>query len=278
MKIQSDIFETTKLTGNSQLKNILSSFKSFLHKYSVLIVFILIWELLPIMGLVNPLYVPPPTEIAGNMWSLTVDGELPIATLYTFFNVMVGLALAVLIALPLGLLLGGFFKKFEKATNPIIRLVEQGNPLTLYHLFVLLIGVTELSTVIVVYWAAQWPILNNTVTGARNVDPVLIKVGKDAGLSKSDIFWKIQLPAATPTIFTGLRLGVLFGFLILMGVEMMGMGSGVGLGYFIMSSQMEMIIPRMWAGIVTLALLTITINLVLIKIEKHLTRWKDDSY
>jgi NitT/TauT family transport system permease protein len=212
------------------------------------------------------------------MWNLSIDGELPIATLYTFSNVMVGIAVAVLVAIPLGLLLGGFFKKFEKATNPLIKLVEQGNPLTLYHLFVLLIGITQLSTIIVVYWAAQWPILNNTVTGARNVDPVLIKVGRDAGLNKFDIFWKIQLPAATPMIFTGIRVGVLFGFLILMGVEMMGMGSGVGLGYFIMSSQMEMIIPRMWAGIVTLALLTITINLVLIRIENHLTQWKNDSY
>ena len=100
-------------------------------------------------------------------------------------------------------------------------------------------------------------------------------MGRASGLGKFDIFWKIQLPAALPTLFTGIRLGVIFAFLILLGVEMMGMSSGNGLGYYIMETQMAGMIPQMWAAIVTLAILTISINLALLQIEKHLTKWKN---
>lgn len=266
-------------TSNSMFLNIFNAFKSLSHKYIAIIIFLIIWEILPVIGVFNPLFIPPPSTIAVEMWNLTINGVLPVATLYTFSRVLVGIGFALLIAIPLGFLLGGFFENFENATNPLIKLWEQGNPLTIFHLFVLLVGLTELSTIIVVYWAAQWPMLNNTVTGVKNVDPVLVKVAKAAGLSKFDIFWKIQLPASLPTVFTGIRLGVIFAFLILMGVEMMGMSSGVGLGYFIVSAQMATMIPRMWAGIVAMWLLCIAINYGIVLIEKHFTKWKNyESY
>jgi len=272
--------KTEELTGtlkpdNSLFLNIISSVKSILHNYLAIIIFLFIWEILPTIGVVNPLFIPTPSTIAVQMYSLTIDGTLPINTLATFSRVLVGLGFALLVAVPIGFILGGLFKNFEKALNPLIRVIEQGNPLTLFHVFVLFIGVAELSTLFVVYWAAQWPILNNTISGARNIDPVLVKVGRAAGLGKFDIFWKIQLPAALPTLFTGIRLGVIFAFLILLGVEMMGMSSGNGLGYYIMETQMAGMIPQMWAAIVTLAILTISINLALLQIEKHLTKWKN---
>jgi NitT/TauT family transport system permease protein len=276
MKSEDNIKEITGTLkpDNSLFSNIIHSFKSLLHSYLAIIIFLLIWEILPTIGVLNPLFIPTPSTIAIQIYSLTLDGTLPIATLATFSRVLVGLGLALLVAVPIGFLLGGLFKNFERVLNPLIRVIEQGNPLTLFHVFVLFIGVAELSTLFVVYWAAQWPILNNTVSGARNIDPVLVKVGRAAGLGKFDIFWKIQLPAALPILFTGIRLGVIFAFLILLGVEMMGMSSGNGLGYYIMETQMAGMIPQMWAAIVTLAILTISINLALLEIEKRLTKWK----
>ena len=261
--------------GNPLFLNIISSVKSILQKYLAIIIFLVIWQILPTIDVLNPLFIPTPSTIAVQMYNLTLDGTLPIATLATFSRVLLSLGLALLVAVPIGFILGGLFKNFEKALNPLIKVIEQGNPLTLFHVAVLFIGVVELSTLFVVYWAAQWPILNNTISGARNIDPVLVKVGRAAGLGKFDIFWKIQLPAALPTLFTGIRLGVIFAFLILLGVEMMGMSSGNGLGYYIMETQMAGMIPQMWAAIVTLAILTISINLALLQIEKHLTKWKN---
>jgi NitT/TauT family transport system permease protein len=278
MRSEDKVKEITRALkpDNSLFSNIISSMKSLLHNYSAIIIFLIIWEILPTVGILNPLFIPTPSTIAIQIYNLTLDGTLPIATLATFSRVLVGLGFALLVAIPIGFLLGGLFKNFERALNPLIRVIEQGNPLTLFHVFVLFIGIAELSTLFVVYWAAQWPILNNTVTGARNIDPILVKVGRDAGLGKFDIFWKIQLPAALPTVFTGIRLGVIFAFLILLGVEMMGMSSGNGLGYYIMETQMAGLIPQMWAAIVTLAILTISINLALLRIEKRVTKWKTD--
>ncbi len=278
MKSRNDVVEATETlkSDNSQFLYVFKTIKSLFHSYVAIIIFLIIWEILPSMGIINPTFVPTPSTIAVQMWNLTLDGTLPIATLFTFSRVIEGMILAIVIAIPIGFLLGGMYKNFEKATNPLIRIIEQVNPLKLFHVFVLFLGVAEFSTILVVYWAAQWPILNNTVTGVRNVDPVLIKAGKVAGLDNFDIFWKIQLPAALPTMFTGIRLAVIFAFIILLGVEMMGMSDGSGLGYYIMDTQMAGLIPQMWAGIVTLALLTISINLALLQVEKHLTKWKND--
>ena len=281
MKSRIEVIES-EIKSNSRFNDIrkvldIKLFTSLIHKWAAILIFLIIWELAPLLGWINPLYIPPPTTIAVEMWNLTITGVLPIATLSTFARVFAGIGIAIIVALPLGYLLGGYFKNFEKVSNPVVKLLEQGNPLSLFHLFVLLVGLTELSTIIVVYWAAQFPMLNNTTTAMKNVDPVLIKVGKVSGLNKFDLFWKILLPASLPTVFTGIRLGVVFAFLILMGVEMMGMSSGVGLGYLIMTAQMATMIPRMWAGIVTMSLLCIAINYALLRLEKHFTKWKQDN-
>ena len=281
MKSRIEVIES-EIKSNSRFNDIrkvldIKLFTSLIHKWAAILIFLIIWEVAPLFGWINPLYIPPPTTIAVEMWNLTITGVLPIATLSTFARVFAGIGIAIIVALPLGYLLGGYFKNFEKVSNPVVKLLEQGNPLSLFHLFVLLVGLTELSTIIVVYWAAQFPMLNNTTTAMKNVDPVLIKVGKVSGLNKFDLFWKILLPASLPTVFTGIRLGVVFAFLILMGVEMMGMSSGVGLGYLIMTAQMATMIPRMWAGIVTMSLLCIAINYALLRLEKHFTKWKQDN-
>jgi ABC-type nitrate/sulfonate/bicarbonate transport system permease component len=134
---------------------------------------------------------------------------------------------------------------------------------------ILLTLFNELSTILVIYWAAQWPILNNTASGAKNVNPIYIKVAKAAKIDNFDIFWKIQLRSSLPNIFTGLRLGVLFGFLISFGVEMMGMTTGKGLGYFIMQSQMNGQTPYIWVGITTMTILSLLITLSINQTEKY---------
>jgi NitT/TauT family transport system permease protein len=267
-----------QLFKNSKHSDGTSLLKSILHKYIAIIIFLILWEIFPIIGIFNPLFIPPPSVVFLTMGKLIIDGTLIVATLYTFMRVILGITMAILIAIPLGFLLGGFFKKFEESINPVIKIIEQFNPLTLFHLFIIFVALTDFSTVMVVYWAAQWPILNNTVTGSKNVDISLIKVGKASNLDKFDIFWKIQVPASIPTILGGIRLGVIFALLIVMGVEMMGMNTSTGLGYFIMTTQMYGLTSEMWAGIVTMTLLGIVINLGLLKIEKYLSPWKKRSY
>lgn len=237
-------------------------------------IFILAWQILPTLGLVNPIFIPTPTTIVSEMATLASDGTLQYNTLVSLWRVFAGFGIAMAVALPLGFLLGGFFKNFEKAVNPLLQLLSQANPFTLFPIFIVFLGIGELSKISIIYWVAQWPILMNTITGISNVDPVLVKMARSAGLGKIAIFTKVLIPASLPTVFAGIRMGAVFAFFMLIGAEILG--STAGLGHMIMQAQMVMQIPKMWAGIVTVALLGFIVNYFLLYLEKRVSTWKQD--
>lgn len=261
----------------SVLSTLLPVLKNLFHKGAAIFIFLLIWQLLSMAGFFNSNYISSPITIAVTMWDLTVDGIIIISTIFTLTRVFFALGVALSVAIPLGFLLGGFFKDFEKPVIPLIVFFAQINALTLFHFFILLGGLGEIPTILTIAWAAQWPILFNTITGTKNVNPNFIKYGRAIGLQDFDIFWKVQVPGSLPTIFSGIRLAVIMAFLALFGVEMMGMSSGTGLGYLIVQSEMFGMIPRMWAGIVTMTVLAIVINYFVLRIENHLTKWKTNN-
>ncbi|MDP3441515.1 MAG: ABC transporter permease [Ignavibacteria bacterium] len=277
MKSSREVIEIAH--GNSS-KQVLSAFfdalKNIAHKWLAIFIFLIIWELLCLTGFFNPNFISSPIEVALTMWDLTLNGILIVSTLFTITRIFFALGVALLVAIPLGFLLGGFFKGFEKPIIPLILFFAQINALTLFHFFILLGGLGEIPTILTIAWAAQWPILFNTISGTKDVSPSFIKIARSVGLEKLDIFWKVQVPASLPTIFSGIRLAVILAFLALMGVEMMGMSSGNGLGYFIIQAEMQGIVPRMWAGVVTMTLLAIALNYAVLRIENHLTKWKTD--
>lgn len=275
MKSRNDLSIVGISSDKKDSFDILGFFKSITHKWIAIIVFIILWQILPTLGLVNEIFIPTPTTIAATGWDMILSGVLPIDIAVSLWRVLAGFFLALAVALPLGFLLGGFFKNFEKAIDPLLQVFGQANPFTLLPVFIIFLGIGELSKIAIIFWVTQWPILFNTVTGIKNVDPVLVKVGQATGLGKLDIFKKILLPASLPTVFTGIRMGAVFAFFMLIGAEMIGSTSG--LGFMIMQAQMVMQIPKMWVGIVTVAILGLILNYVILTIEKRLTRWKEDT-
>ena len=276
MKSETELFDTSGSPSSKRFSINLGSFlKNITHKYVAILIFLILWEILPTIGLVNQIFIPTPTEIAAQMWQLILDGTLIEDTLVSLYRVLAGFGIALLVALPLGFLLGGFFKNFEKAVDPLLQVLGQANPFTLLPIFIVFLGIGELSKIAIIFWVTQWPVLFNTVTGIKNVDPVLVKVARTAGLGKFDVFKKVLIPASLPTVFTGLRMGAVFAWFMLIGAEMIGSTSG--LGFLIMQSQMVMNIPSMWAGIVTVALLGLLMNYSILFIEHRLTSWKQET-
>lgn len=253
--------------------DIIDLLKSYFQRLIAIIIFLLIWEIAPRIGLVNILFISPPSVIFSSMVDLILSGELITQTVASLIRVVTGFGLALLIALPLGFLLGGWFKEIEKSVNPLLQVLGQANPFTLFPVFMALLGIGEISKIAIIYWVCQWPILFNTVTGIKNVDPLLVKMARTAGLSKLEMFWKVLLPASLPTVFTGIRMGASFAFFMLIGAEMIGAHSG--LGFMIIQAQTTFQIPKMYAGIVTVALLGIVINYAMLELEKRSVGWKE---
>ena len=265
---------SSKSPYKSSAFDIVTLLKSYFNQSMAIIVFLLIWEAAPRLGLVNILFISPPSVVFTSLANLILSGELIHHTVSSLIRVSTGFGLALLVALPLGFLLGGWFKGFETSVNPLLQILGQANPFTLFPVFMALLGIGEISKIAIIYWVCQWPVLFNTITGIKNVDPLLVKVARTAGLSKLEMFWKVLLPASLPTVFAGIRMGAAFSFFMLIGAEMIGTHSG--LGFMIIQAQATFQIPKMYAGIVTVALLGIVINLIMQELEKRSMKWKEN--
>lgn len=240
---------------------------------------LLAWHVTSTNGLLNATVFPAPYGLAAETVDLLLSGELWEHTVVSMGRIIAGLLLSISIALPLGFLLGGLFKTFGTAVNPLVQLFSQANPFTLWPLFILLLGLGEGSKVAMVMWVAIWPILFGTVAGTRNVDPLLVKMARSLGLNKPQLFTKIMIPAAAPLIFANLRFAALLSFFVLVGAEMLGSHSG--LGYLIFTSCPFHTVPpdleKMWVGIAMVALLGFLTDNLILQLEKRLSGWKEEA-
>jgi NitT/TauT family transport system permease protein len=185
---------------------------------------------------------------------------------------LTGFALAAVIGVALGLLLGASARGRRWLSAPL-EFFRQVPPLAILPALLLILGIGFRAQVAMVIWAAVWPIMLNTINGCRQVDPTLIKAARAYGARQRHIFMKVILPSALPNISTGLRLGGTYSLLVLVGAEMVGAQSGIG--YLILNSQYNLRVPDMYAGIITLAILGLVLNIVLIRFETRMSRWRD---
>jgi NitT/TauT family transport system permease protein len=235
------------------------------------VVFLLLWELLPRYGPLDPVFVPPLSEVIGAWWTLLTTGVLAEHTAASLQRSAIGFLLAVAIGVPLGLLLG-WYERLADLLDPLLELFRNTAPLALLPVFVLILGLGETSKVSLILYACLWPILLNTVSGVRHVDPLLVKSARSLALGPKALFTKVILPAALPSVFTGIRLAAAFSILILIAAELVG--AKAGLGYLINYSQSNFQIPNMYAGIVTISVIGVGLNMLLIRIERRLTGWQ----
>jgi NitT/TauT family transport system permease protein len=184
-----------------------------------------------------------------------------------------GFAIAAVTAIPLGFLVG-WFKTFEKYMGPLLQTMRQLPNLALFPIFIMLFGIGEISKILIIAVTCFWSIFLNTVSGVMNIEPLLIKSARSMGLSHSEMFKKVILPAAAPSIFTGFRYAGTVALTILVAAEMIGATSGLGI--FILISDARFARSEMYATIMALTILGVMINYILVVMEKRATRWKED--
>jgi NitT/TauT family transport system permease protein len=179
--------------------------------------------------------IPPPSEVAIELYDLTFGGIYDDAysqTLLTHLfaslsRVYGGFAIATLIALPLGLLIGriSFVRKLLDPTLQVLRPI----PVTAWlPLSMIMFGLGPKSAFFLVCLGAFYPILLNTIFGVRSVDPRLFEAASMLGCEGTAQFFRVVLPASLPAIFTGLRLGLGFAWVVIVVGEMTGVQTGLG--------------------------------------------------
>jgi NitT/TauT family transport system permease protein len=236
-------------------------------------VFILLWEITVRVGLVNSMFIPPFSNVIVAIKNLLISGPLVMHIAISLQRALGGLAVAVFIGVPFGFIMGGWFRKTEMALTPLFEMAAQANPYILFHVIILFLGIGEAAKLAIIAWVCICPILLNTASGVRNVDPVLLKAARSFDLDRWSLFYKVVLPATAPAIFTGLRLSAGYSFFLLIAAEMMGASSG--LGWFVLLSQENYNVEWIFSAAVVIALLSISIDGIVKYIEKKVVVWND---
>jgi NitT/TauT family transport system permease protein len=254
---------------------ILNKLFFYYRKTIAVILFFTLWEAAPKLGFVNSTFIPPLSEVLVMFWNLLITGRLHVHLLLSLQRAVLGLIIASLIGLPLGFLLGGWFKRFEEYLNPLLNILAQVNPFSVFPVFVLLFGIGEVAKVAIILWVCVWPILFGTINGVKNIDPILVKAAIGMGTSKVVLFRKIVLPGAASGIFSGIKQGAGIAFFMLIAAEMIG--ASAGLGFLILNAQHNFQIKRLFVAVITIALLGLFITWSISTLEKKIITWKEET-
>jgi NitT/TauT family transport system permease protein len=244
---------------------------SLLKRTIAIAAFLALWEVAPRVGLVDRTFLVPFSEAVRALIDLADDGQLWSNTQASLVRSLSGFLIAIAAGVPLGLVIG-WYRPAAEILGPLLELFRNTAALALLPVFILLLGIGETSKISIVVYACVWPILLNTVSAVRGVDPVLVKSARSLSLPPARLFTKVILPSSVPTIFTGVRLAGSASFLVLVAAEMVG--AKAGLGYLVNASQQNFAIPDMYAAIIAVSAIGLTFNHLLVVTERRLTRWR----
>jgi NitT/TauT family transport system permease protein len=217
--------------------------------------------------------VASPVTIVETLWQYLNDGSLYKHSSVSILRAFYGFILAATVAVPLGFMLGGWFKNFERVFNPLLVFLGQFNPFALFSVFLLLFGIGEFSKVAMIFWVAIWPILLNATLGVKSVAPLLIKLARSMGMGKPGLLLKIVIPSSSAFLFNGLRMAAGTSFFMLIPAEMMG--ASRGLGWLIINAQINYQIPKLYAGTAVIVVFGIVIDKFFKFLEKFVVGWKE---
>lgn len=229
------------------------------------------WEFLPRQGLLNPAYFPPASQVAAVLARGLSAGELLPHVAATVTRLVVAFLLA---AVP-GLLVGfamGLSATVRRALDPYVALLYPIPKVALLPLMLILFGVGERAFVFTGALTAFFQVVVNTTDGIRQVDPILVEVGRNYGARGFRLFWKVILPASLPGILTGLRLGLGLTLVTVVAVEFAIAKSG--LGHVVWSSWQTLSTPRMYAAFVAVGALGLLLTRGLKRVQERLLAWQ----
>jgi ABC-type nitrate/sulfonate/bicarbonate transport system permease component len=231
---------------------------------------ILIFEVLPRIGLVDRRFLPPASEMFGALFRMVLDGSLWEPVLQTLQGWALGLGTALLIALPLGILIGSVFLLFM-STRTIVEFLRPVPSVALIPLAVLVFGAGLESKWFLAAFAATWPILLQTLYGVRDVDPVALETARSFGIRTPERLWRVVLPSASPYILTGVRISSAVALILSVTAELV-LGAP-GLGQQINIARQSGAVADMYALIIVTGLIGWGLNILLSIAERRLLHW-----
>lgn len=231
---------------------------------------VLVWQGISQLGWVNEQVLPSPVAVIKKWIEYFQSGELKHDLWESFYRVVVGVVIGAVLALPLGLFMGASRQAYEYL-NPIVQVLRPIPPIAYIPLAILWFGLGNPPAVFLISLGAFFPILMNTISGVRSVDSIYIRAALNLGANPFAMFVRVIVPAATPYILSGLRIGIGTGFICMIVAEMIAVNNG--LGYRILEAREYFWSDKIIAGMFTIGLLGLAIDICVDKLNNYLLRW-----
>jgi len=249
------------------------SWRSFWRGAAGLVFLLALWEIFARSGLFTQALTPPLASIAKVGWRMLLDGSLAASAAYTLGRVLAGLSLACLIGIPIGMLMGRF-RPVEKFCLPLVSVLMPIPSLAWVPLFILWFGIGEVTTLLVVSYAATFPVVYNVWTGVRAINPLWLRSALAMGAGQRQIFRNVVLPGASPYVFTGIRLAFGRAWIAVIGGEMLA-NPAAGLGRAIFDAREFLDSEVMLVSLIAIGVVGIAFERLVFQFIEHRTvaRW-----
>lgn len=240
-----------------------------------------IWEAVYLLSPSLQKTLPDPPSVLKAFIELNTVGDtngnvLLLHSLASLTRLLIGFCIAVITALPLGLLMSvrNVFYRFFK---PLVEIVRPIPPIAWIPVAILLLSITY-GSLFIIWLGAFFPILLNTLSGVKRTSSVLMDVAKTFGANEKTVVYKVVIPSALPEIFTGLRIGLGVGWMCILAAEMFGadflLGGPLGLGYLVYTYGFSGLMPPTVAVMITIGLVAFVMNEVFLRVESRLFKWR----
>jgi len=207
-----------------------------------------LYEAVSYSGLFPQVLLPTIQTVLKTLWGMIEDGTMLGHTAATLYRVLFGFCLAIAVGIPLGILMARF-KPVENFFLPLVSALMPIPSFSLVPLFMLWFGIGDLCTILIVFYAATFPMLFNTWSGVRAVNPLWLRAAGAMGADEKRLFRKVIVPGAFPFIITGMRQAFLRSWIAVVGAEMIA-ASSWGLGWVIFDAKEFLQADVMLASIV----------------------------
>ncbi|TCP57204.1 ABC-type nitrate/sulfonate/bicarbonate transport system permease component [Tamaricihabitans halophyticus] len=215
-------------------------------------------------------YFPPLPEIIGFFRDIWLFDRIGSDLVPSLARMLSAYAISIGLGVPIGLALG-FSRLLRTACEPVVEFLRALPAPALIPFALLIFGAGNGSKLFVIVLGAIWPILLNSLDGARGVDRTQLDMARSYQVPRLARLRHIVLPAASPRIFAGMRTSLAIALILMVVSEMVA--SSHGLGYFVLQAQRSFAIPEMWTGIILLGILGFLLNAIFLRIENRVLFW-----
>ncbi|MFQ2274470.1 taurine ABC transporter permease TauC [Aeromonas hydrophila] len=238
-----------------------------------------LWWLVARLGLISPLFLPPPAQVLQQFATLAGPQGFMDATLWQHLaaslqRILIALIAAAFFGVTVGIAMG-LSPTLRGMLDPLIELYRPVPPLAYLPLMVIWFGIGETSKVLLIYLAIFAPVAMATLAGVQGARQVRLRAARALGANRWQVLWYVIVPGALPDILTGLRIGLGVGWSTLVAAELIAATRGVG--FMVQAAGEFLATDVVLAGILVIALIAFTLELGLRALQRRLTPWHGEG-